>query len=403
MSELSKAGKGRKATAGETWPATADNASNRHEARHRPIDLDEAKALLLPFLGSAPRILLAVSGGPDSIALMRLSSLTAKVQSVAELHAATVDHGLRENSRTEAERVGAWARECGVAHTVLSWEGRKPSARIQERARSARYALLDARAREIGATHLITAHTLDDQAETVLMRMARGSGIAGLAGMRAFSERRGLVHARPFLGVPKARLLATCRAHRWPFVDDPSNQDPRFARARWRRLAPALAREGLTAERLAKLAERAASAEEALHLKAEAAFTAACIEDGNDGLILDMERIMPREPREVTLRILLQALRRITGEHASPIRLERAEAFLDALSTAFRAQKTLKRTLGGALLAYDGVQGLRLRREAERRRGRKREGGVPKPALPARCRKASQANQGNSIALSALV
>ncbi|MBV9569357.1 MAG: tRNA lysidine(34) synthetase TilS [Hyphomicrobiales bacterium] len=380
-----------------------ERGPDRKKAGPPPVGLDEAKALLLRCLGSAPRILLAVSGGPDSIALMRLSFLVAKDESVAKLHAATVDHGLRENSRAEAEQVGAWARECGLAHSVLTWEGRKPSTRIQERARSARYDLLDARARQIGATLILTAHTLDDQAETVLMRMAHGSGIAGLAAMRSLSERSGLIHARPFLSVPKARLLATCRAQGWPFVEDPSNRDSRFARARWRRLAPALEREGLTAARLAKLAERAASVEEALRVKAEAAFAAACIEEGDGSLILDMERIMRREPRELALRILLGALRRVTRQRPAPTRLERVEGLLDALYTAFEARKALKRTVGGALLAYDGAQRLRLRREAARRRGRKPAGGVCNPGVPARHRKASQANQSNSIALSALV
>ncbi|MBV9137010.1 MAG: tRNA lysidine(34) synthetase TilS [Hyphomicrobiales bacterium] len=401
MPELRKAGKRRKASARGAF--TRENDKRRFAPDHQPLGPDEAKTLLLPFIGSAQCILLAVSGGPDSVALMRLFSMVAKDCSGTELRAATVDHGLRENSRAEAEKVGTWARDCGVEHQVLRWKGRKPSTRIQERARNARYALLDARARDIGAMLLVTAHTLDDQAETLLMRMAHGSGIAGLAGMRRVSERSGLRHARPFLNVPKARLLATCQANGWEFVEDPSNEDPRFARARWRRLAPALAREGLTAARLAKLAERAATVEEALRLKTEAAFAAACLEESARSLALDMERIMRREPRELALRVLTLALNKIMGERPSPIRLERAEGCLDALSTAFCARKPLKRTLGGALLDYDGAGCLRVRREGARRRGRKFVQKGPKAAVPARVRRAPQANQSNSIALSTLV
>ena len=152
---------------------------------------------------------------------MRLCALVAEKNPFPAIFVATVDHGLRENARAEAEKVGAWARECGFAHAVLRWEGRKPTTRIQESARTARYALLHARMREIGARLLITAHTLDDQAETVLMRMAHGSGIAGLAGMRPLSARDGLIQARPFLSIPKPRLLATCRVNDWPFFAGP--------------------------------------------------------------------------------------------------------------------------------------------------------------------------------------
>jgi tRNA(Ile)-lysidine synthase len=401
MPELSHAGKRRKASARERLEK---GRLRRNTAGKSPIGLDEAKLLLLPLLGLARRALLAVSGGPDSVALMRLSALVAKAERMAALEVATVDHGLRENSRDEAEEVGAWARDCGLAHAVLSWEGRKPSTRIQERARAARYALLHARMRESGATLLITAHTLDDQAETVLMRIAHGSGIAGLAGMRPLSEKDGLIHARPFLLVPKERLVATCRANGWPFVEDPSNENLRFARARWRKLAPVLEKEGLTAARLAKLAERAAAFEEALEAKAEAAFAAVCIEERADGLVLDMERMVRREPREVALRLLLRAVEVSGGgERSAPIRLERAENLLKVLCEAFSTRKPLKRTLGGALLAYDGAERLFLRREAARRRGGKRAGGASKPALPSRVRDACPANQSNSIALSALV
>ena len=163
-------------------------------------------------------------------------------------------------------------------------------------------------------------------------------------------------------------------------------------------------KEGLTAARLAKLAERAASFEEALESQAEAAFAAVCVEGRTDGLVLDMERLLRREPREVALRLLLRAVQAAgRGERSAPIRLERAETLLKALAEAFSARKPLKRTLGGALLAYDGAERLSLRREAARRRGGKRAMVASEPALPAQVRDATPANQSNSIALSALV
>jgi tRNA(Ile)-lysidine synthase len=389
----SQASKPRKAPAAGTSAGRARDAVAKDT-----IGLEEARRLLSPCLGTARRALLAVSGGPDSVALMRLCALVANGEPRGELQVATVDHGLREGSRAEAEQVGAWARDCGLAHAILTWEGRKPSTRIQALARDARYALLRARMREIGATLLITAHTLDDQAETVLMRMAQGSGLAGLAGMRPSSERDGFVHARPLLAIPKARLIATCLANAWPFIEDPSNADLRFARARWRKLAPALEREGLTAARLAKLARRAASLEEALQSKAEEAFAAACIAGNQESLVLDMVRLARHEPREVALRILLRGLAKMSdAERRVPVRLERVENVVDALYAAFETRKALKRTLAGAILAYDGGERLSLRREGPRRRGGATSAGA------ARLAAAPHANEGNSIALSALV
>ncbi|SEC79876.1 tRNA(Ile)-lysidine synthase [Rhizobiales bacterium GAS188] len=392
-----------------------------------PIGIEEAARLLAPALAEAGRVLLAVSGGPDSVALMRLCATLMRRDPACNLHVATVDHGLRAGSRAEAERVGLWARDCGLTHSILTWEGVKPTTRIQERARVARYALLAAKAREIGASLFLTAHTLDDQAETVLMRIAHGSGLAGLAAMRPLTQRRpGLRHGRPFLGIAKARLLATCRANAWPFVEDPSNADPRFARARWRKLAPALRKEGLTARRLAKLAERAASAEEALETKAVEAFASARLDAGRldagrleadpHGIVLDMVRLIEREPRDIALRVLLLALAELRGqdgqrdqETAAPIRLERVEGAVAALYAAVAERRALRCTLAGAVLACDAAGRLRLRPEPSRRRGRKpaetapaagsareaREGGLEASPNPA--------NQGNSNASMVLV
>ena len=133
-----------------------------------------------------------------------------------------------------------------VPHRTLRWTGEKPATGLQEAARAARYRLLAAAAHEAGARHVLTAHTLDDQAETVLMRMARGSGPTGLAGMARHLVSPGLrgeelTLVRPFLDVPKARLIATLAAAGIAFAEDPSNRDPRFTRARLRGLMPALA------------------------------------------------------------------------------------------------------------------------------------------------------------------
>src|SRR5205085_7051707 len=209
---------------------------------------------LLKGRSPASGVVLAVSGGPDSMALMRVAAEVRAASALVPVTVATVDHGLRPESRAEAETVAGWAGACGFPHKLLAWSGEKPGTGLQEAAREARYRLLTGFAAESGASHILTAHTLDDQAETLLMRMSRGTGIAGLAGMRAETKLGAATLARPFLGLAKAELLALCEAHGWPYLDDPSNTDPRFARSRWRKLPPLLAREGLRPEPPAALA-----------------------------------------------------------------------------------------------------------------------------------------------------
>lgn len=318
-------------------------------------------------LGEAGAILAAVSGGPDSTALMLALALWTGERGGPAIQVATVDHGLRPASRAEAEAVGRQAAAIGLPHAVLTWTGRAPGPVSQERARDARYDLLVAHAAAIGASHLATAHTEDDQAETLLIRMAAGSGIAGLAGMASVTSRGDILHARPLLGFAKARLVATCRANGWAFVDDPSNRDTRFARTRWRSLAPALAEAGLDAPCLARLARRAARAEVALASLARAAFDR--LADVGPGLTaLDADRLAA-EPDEIALRVLALALHAEGGPH--PVRLDRLEACLAALTASRLAGRPVRRTLAGRLLSLGRDGCITVAPEPPRRRGRR--------------------------------
>src|SRR2546430_2948233 len=174
-----------------------------------------------------------------------------------KLIAVTVDHGLRPASAGEARAVKQMARRLGVLHRTVRWEGKKPATGLQEAARAARYRLLAAAAKSAKAGTIVTAHTLDDQAETVLLRMSRGSGLGGLSAMARSSPlpvngAQEIMLVRPLLEIPKARLVATLARAKIEFADDASNRDPRFTRARLRELMPALAREGLDARRLSR-------------------------------------------------------------------------------------------------------------------------------------------------------
>ncbi|MEZ0172058.1 tRNA lysidine(34) synthetase TilS [Microvirga sp. TS319] len=348
----------------------ADQSSTRTVAAPAPDDLlpmDDPE-LLFSNLSHATGILAAVSGGPDSVAMMHLLALWGSERRPPVL-IATVDHGLRPAAAEEAAFVGREAAALGFPHRTLVWAGEKPRTGLQEEAREARYRLLVRQARAAGASHLVTAHTLDDQAETILMRLARGSGLKGLKGMRRERDLDGIVHARPLLDHPKAALLDLCRRNGWRFVTDPSNADERFARVRWRKLLPLLAGEGLTADRLALLARRAGQADEALDIKARQALETAdpVAGEGAEGALSFRASCLAEEPFEIGLRILELSLSRIGLENC---RLQRLETGLERLRAAILAEEGLRFTLAGALLRLDQTGRLSLRPEPPRSRGR---------------------------------
>ncbi len=188
---------------------------------------DEANALF-GGLEELPGLVLAVSGGPDSTALLVLAARWAKrLKRAPKLVAVTIDHGLRPEAAREAAAVKRLARRLGVPHRTLHWRGKKPKSGLQEAARIARYRLLAQAASRDGYAHILTAHTLDDQAETVLFRLARGSGVIGLAGMAHASPlpssgESDIFLLRPLLLLPKARLIATLQAAGIAYSDDPT-------------------------------------------------------------------------------------------------------------------------------------------------------------------------------------
>jgi tRNA(Ile)-lysidine synthase len=331
-----------------------------------PITASEAKALFAPFK-DAPALVLAVSGGPDSVALMWLMARWRKALSKGpELVAVTVDHALREASVREAREVKRLARALDLPHRTLRWNGAKPNSGLPAAAREVRYQLLTQAARSARATHILTAHTRDDQAETLLMRLFRGSGIAGLSAMAAARERDGLVVARPFLDVPKSRLIATLDKAGIGFADDPTNRDTAFTRPRLRALLPLLAAEGGDARSLARLAARLARANAAVEVLADGAERFLALKDrsglaeGSQGRDYDAAAFAAM-PEEVRLRLLMRAINRFG--HEGPAELGKVEALSTELDRAFAekhaksrqkvGQIRLKMTLAGALVSLD--------------------------------------------------
>lgn len=185
-----------------------------------------------------PRLAVAVSGGSDSLSLAILAHGWAQARG-GTVEAVTVDHGLRPHARHEAETVSHWLAVRGISHTILTWcheGGQPPNGDIQAAARKARYDLLGDYCRDHGIFHLLTAHHAQDQAETFLLRLGRGSGLYGLSGMAAIREDRTHRILRPLLAVGKERLSRFLAAQGQDWIEDPSNQNPAFQRVRWRML-----------------------------------------------------------------------------------------------------------------------------------------------------------------------
>ena len=348
-----------------------------------PVSAEEA-ASLFEDLVAIPALILAVSGGPDSTALLWLAARwRAARTSGPTLIAVTVDHGLRKEAGAEAKAVAKFACHLGIAHRTLRWTGKKPKTGLPQAARMARYRLLAEAARKAGAPAILTAHTLDDQAETVLIRMSRGSGLTGLAGMARVSpvpgRRDGAVRLiRPLLDIAKSRLIATLKAAKIPFADDPTNRDPRFTRARLRGLLPVLAGEGLDAPRLATLARRLARAEAALAQAAAEAFDRLA-EEKSGRIAFDRSGFAGLSP-EIALRLLGRAIDALGDE--GPVELGKLEGLSGALATALAdGQGRFRRTLAGAVVTLTATAIMverappRRSRALTKRRASRRRGG----------------------------
>lgn len=323
-----------------------------------PLTVSEFTALLedrfAAVLNGQAVFAVALSGGPDSMALAHLLNGWAGARGV-KIHALTVDHGLRSESAREARQVSDWmASWSDVTHKILTWDGEKPQTRIQEEARAARYRLMEDYCKLHNIRCLFLAHHQDDQAETFLMRLAKGSGLDGLAAMRpVYDFSPDLVLLRPFLSTAKERLVSYCEAGKISYVKDPSNDSDHFARVRLRKSVAALEVEGLTSKRLALTAERLERASSALDILAENAHKTSVIVLNTDRIVYNY-RAWADLPLEIVFRILVKGMKmlRPPGEYLP--RMEKIESILvDVVS----GQNFTKRTLGGLIFERDDGQG----------------------------------------------
>jgi tRNA(Ile)-lysidine synthase len=271
---------------------------------------------------------LAVSGGGDSIALLHLAALWAH-RSGARLEVASVDHGLRPESAEEARGVAIESEALGLSCALLRWEGAAGRGNLQARARDARSRLLADWAESRGLAAIATGHTRDDQAETVLMRLARGSGVDGLCGIPARARRAGALWLRPLLGVGRAELREWLSARGVVWRDDPSNMAVRFDRVRARQALANLSPLGIDAGGLTATATHMARARVALESMADAIAATA----GHCGERYLRVRDLCEAPDEIALRALAAALSATSGNPYRP-RFAGLTSLLEALRTA---------------------------------------------------------------------
>jgi tRNA(Ile)-lysidine synthase len=287
------------------------------------------QALDAPWPGAV-----AVSGGGDSLALLHLlhdwSTAAGRVAPVV----LTVDHGLQTGSRANARKVLRWASLLGLRAHALSWDEAKPKSGIEAAARDARYRLMGEWCRARGIAGLYAGHTRDDMAETFLLRLARGSGLDGLAAMRAvaayplhgFADLRVV---RPMLGLDRDTLRAFLAARGQPWIEDPMNADPRFDRVRVREALGVLEQAGLSPQRIADAAAHLGRARDALDVVTAAVLARACRVDGSRVLV--ETAALGAAPREVGLRALARLLMAVSGQPYRP-RFERLERLFDSIA-----------------------------------------------------------------------
>lgn len=311
----------------------------------------------------------AVSGGPDSMALAHVViGWAQKRPDPPTLHILCVDHGLRPESRKEAEtaacHISSWPQSRGRVQTqILNWEHTDLKSRIQEQARTARYALMAKYCQKHDIRYLFLGHHQDDQAETFLFRLAKGSGLDGLSAMREIQDYNSdLKVVRPFLGISKSKILNYCEVQKIEFVEDPSNDSERFARVRLRKFLPALEAEGLSNQRLAQTAKRIARAREALEILSNNLYNLSVLEKNTKQIVLNLNELRS-QPLELVIRCVLITMNDMVPFLDYPPRLEKIEDLcIDILKNeAFR-----KRTIAGIIIERnDQKNHLILKREHE--------------------------------------
>jgi tRNA(Ile)-lysidine synthase len=297
---------------------------------------------------SCDRVAVAVSGGADSLAL------TIMIAEIMPIVALTVDHKLRAESGKEAEYVHSILSARGIEHHILNWESSKPASNLQAEARQARYALMEQWCVDRAVFFLLTAHHMNDQAETFLLRLARGSGVYGLASIDKVS--RGLFHknltvVRPLLNVKKEALEAYLEGLNVEWIKDPSNINENFDRVKVRKFLSDPVLEGFNVDRLATTANHFARTRQALTFY-EAAWISDHVQYDEYGAVSFQSEALQKAPEEITLRALAGLIRYVSGQHYPP----RFEKLIRLHKLLISDEEFSGQTLMGAIITLsDGI------------------------------------------------
>lgn len=305
-----------------------------------------------PDLAKHNALAVGVSGGPDSMAL---AHGLAQIFPDKIIHVLSVDHWLRAGSADEIAAVKKW---CGgfknMVHHTLNWEGEKPDTAIMQAARHARYALMADLCKAEGVSVLFVGHHQDDQRETLLIRLAKGSGLDGLAGMQeTMPYNENLVIARPLLNVTKDSLMAYCAENDIAYARDPSNENDKYLRPRLRQIEQALDEEGFSSKRAASLAKRMSRAKQALEFMADKAFDDLVGGASENTICINSDQFSAW-PDEIGLRVILKTIHQFRPQDDYGVRLEKAEALFEDIKRHIHKGAAMKRrSLGNCLFAFD--------------------------------------------------
>lgn len=300
---------------------------------------------------AAKEIAVAVSGGGDSMALCHaLSEYLLNQGSAAHIYALSVDHGLRPEAAEEASFVGQQLESiANASHHILVWDHKEDvGSRIQEKARAARYELMYDFMHEQEVKYLFLGHHQDDQAETFLFRLAKGSGLDGLSCMpvRSKQQGNGIILCRPLLGEGKTEILKFLEEQKINYVEDPSNKNEHYARVRLRNSMGVLSEEGLSSKRLYSTAKRMGRAQGALAYVTDLEYKNALTRSDTGEIVFETQKLL-KQPLEIVIRIILRAIEELSpDQNGYGPRLERVENLCEDLMkpSSFR-----KRTLKGII------------------------------------------------------
>lgn len=273
-------------------------------------------------LSTGKKWAVAVSGGADSLCLTLLLQEFCKKKNI-QLTALTVDHCIRKESAKEAEDVHSFCEKKGVFHVILKNTELIGDKSVEEEARRIRYALLTAYCQKECISHLFVAHQMEDQVETFLSRLARGSGVDGLSAIKPLTQKNGVTVVRPFLDVLKKDIISFLLKKNIEWVEDPMNQDTQYERVKWRKFLPELEKKGLSKEFISLSTKRLARVQETLNwMVQEAIKSSVCY--FNEGYALINKDIYLTYPAEVKIRVLADVVKTI-GQSEKMISLELLE------------------------------------------------------------------------------